>query len=352
MRDCYLPANAVLLDLLKAYKGKFKVAFSITGSALEQFERYAPEVIDSFKALADTGCVEFVGSTYYHSLASLASQSEFRHQVLKHRSKIEELFGQTPKAFCNTELVYSDAIGAEVYEMGFDTILTEGAKNILGWKSPDYVYTCDCEPRMKLLLRNIALSNDVSARFSDRTWSEWPLTAEKYVGWLSACEGDVLNLFMDYDTFGCRHDKASGIMEFLSAFPGQALASGMQFMTPSQASSKLKSVGELPVENAMSWYGEECDVSAWLGNELQQDAFNKLYGMSEKLAIAANPVLWADFGHLQESENLYYMNTRFFSAGETTAYENPYATPYEAFINYMNVLSDFMIRVSNELAEK
>lgn len=352
LRDCYLPANAVLLDTIRKFKGKFKVSFAITGSALEQFERYAPEVIDSFKELAETGCVEFVGATYYHSLASLASQPEFKYQVLKHKEKVEKLFGQTPKAFCNTELVYSDAIGAALYGMGFETILTEGAKNVLGWKSPDYVYSCDIEPRMKLLLRNISLSNDVSSRFSDRQWSEWPLTAEKYVGWLSACEGDVLNLFMDYDNFGSRHDASSGILDFLASLPGQAIDAGMQFVTPTQATSKLKCVGSLPVETAMSWYGEECDVSAWLGNELQQDAFNKLYGLSEKLAIAGDPVLWADFGHLQECENLYYMNTRFFSAGETTAYENPYPTPYEAFINYMNALSDFIIRVNNALAEK
>ena len=350
--NCYLPANTALLEAIRACKGKLKVAFAITGSAIDQFERYAPEIMDSFKALADTGCVEFVGTTYNHSLASLSSESEFRYQVTKHRTAMENLFGYSPKAFCNTELVYSDAIGASLYEMGFETVLTEGANNILGWKSPNYVYSCDTEPRLNLLLRNISLSNDVSSRFSNRAWSEYPLTAEKYCGWLSACDGDVINLFMDYDNFGGKHDKSSGILDFLSDLPGRVLGAGMQFLTPSQTVSKLRSVCTLPVETAMSWYGDECDVSAWLGNELQQEAFNKLYGLAEKLAIAGDPVLWADFGRLQECENLYYMNTRFFSDGEVASYINPYPTPYEAFINYMNVLSDFIIRVNNVLAEK
>ncbi|MCQ2149386.1 MAG: glycoside hydrolase family 57 protein [Bacteroidales bacterium] len=352
IEKCYLPANAILLDLIKACKGKFRIAFTISGSVLEQFERYAPEVIDSFKALCDTGCVELVGTTYNHSLASLASENEFRFQVNRHRDKIKSLFGVTPTTFSNTELIYSDSIGATVYSMGFDTILAEGAKNALGWKSPDYVYNSAVNPELKLLLRNYSLSDDVAGRFSDKSWDAWPLSIQKYTGWVANAEGEVVSLFMDYESFGLRHDKSGGIFDFLSLLPSAFIDAGMEFVTPSQATAGHKGVGPFPVEQPLSWYGAESDVSAWLGNELQQDAFKKLYALAEKLAIVGDDNLWADFGRLQESGNFYYMNTRFFSAGESVDRENPYPTPYEAFINYMNVLSDFSIRVNNSLAEK
>ena len=352
-QKCYLPMNKILLDAIEAHKGSFKVAFSISGTALGQFARYAPEVIDSFKALADTGCVEFLAETYYHSLASLASEAEFRHQVLKHKAAIEQYFGVSPKAFRNTELIYSDAIGYQVYDMGFKTMLTEGAKHIMGWRSPDFVYSCDAQPRLKLLLRNYSLSDDIAFRFSDRNWNEWPLTCDKFLSWMKASDGEILNLFMDYETFGEHQSEDSGIFEFMKQLPETVLADGgFSFVTPSAAAAKLRAVGPLSVPEAISWADEERDVSAWLGNELQQDAFNKLYAQTEKLSILNDATLWEEFGRLQESDHLYYMCTKFFSDGEVHQRFNPYDTPYEAFINYMNVLSDFIIRVDNALAER
>lgn len=350
---CYLPMNALLLDAIKANKGAFKVAFSLSGSAMDQFERYAPEIMESFRALADTGCVEFLSETYYHSLASLADAHEFEHQVKKHKAAIERHFGVSPKSFRNTELIYSDAIGQAVYAQGFKLILTEGARHIMGWKSPNYVYNNDLQPRLKLLLRNYALSDDIAFRFSDRNWGGWPLTAEKYADWLCKAEGDVINLFMDYETFGEHQDASCGIFDFMKALPAAVLAhKELEFETPAKIASKHKSVGNLSVPEPISWADEERDVTAWLGNELQQDAFNKLYGLLEKLNLANLPQLWEDFGHLQESDHLYYMCTKFFSDGEIHKRFNPYETPYEAFINYMNVLSDFIIRVDDAVAEK
>lgn len=350
---CYLPMNALLLDLISANKGAFKVAFSISGSVLEQFDRYAPEVIDSFRKLADTGCVEFLSETYYHSLASLVSESEFKHQVMKHKAAIEHYFGVTPKAFRNTELIYSDAIGQMVYDMGFKTMLTEGAKHVLGWKSPNYVYSCAMAPGLKLLLKNSSLSDDIAFRFSDRTWADWPLTGEKYLAWLkaSAQNDEIVNLFMDYETFG-EHQKAqSGIFDFMKFLPEVVLNDGeFEFVTPSQASKKHRSVGELDVPDPISWADEERDVTAWLGNELQNDAFGKINEQVEKLALLNDEALWSDFGHLQESDHFYYMCTKFFSDGAVHKYFNPYDTPYEAFINYMNVVSDFILRVDDAIS--
>ena len=349
-QKCYLPMNQLLLDVIKQQKGAFKVAFSLSGSVLEQFERYAPEVIDSFRALADTGCVEFLAETYYHSLASLASEAEFSHQVLKHKAQVEQLFGQTPKVFRNTELIYSDSIGKQVYQLGFKTMLTEGARHIMGWKSPDYVYSCAEQPKLKLLLRNYSLSDDIAFRFSDKGWKDWPLTAEKYLSWLKQSEGEIINLFMDYETFGEHQAASSGIFDFMRYLPEAITQDGtFEFVTPSQAARKHKAVAPIDVPQTISWADEERDVTAWLGNELQQDAFNKLYAQTEKLSILNNPTLWEDFGHLQESDHFYYMCTKFFSDGEVHKYFNPYDTPYEAFINYMNVLSDFIIRVNDAL---
>ncbi|MBR4826623.1 MAG: glycoside hydrolase family 57 protein [Bacteroidales bacterium] len=346
-QKCYLPMNELLLQAIKASKGKLKLAFSISGSALEQFDRYAPEVIDSFKALADTGKVEFLCETYYHSLASLASPSEFQHQVLKHKAAVEKYLGVTPVTFRNTELIYSDDIARQVYDLGFKTMLTEGARHIMGWQSANYVYTAASQPKLRLLLRNYGLSDDIAFRFSDHNWSEWPLTAEKFVGWLDEADGEIVNLFMDYETFGEHQAADSGIFEFMKALPKAVLAAGHDFVTPAQAVKNVKAVAPLEVPDAISWADEERDLSAWLGNELQQEAYNKLYSLTEKLALAADPDLWADFGHLQESDHLYYMCTKFFSDGEIHKRFSPYATPFEAFINYMNVLSDFIIRLNN-----
>ena len=352
-QKCYLPMNALLLELIEANKGAFKVAFSISGSVLEQFDRYAPEVIESFRKLAQTGCVEFLSETYYHSLAALASESEFKHQVAKHKAAIEHYFGVTPKAFRNTELIYSDAIGEMVYEMGFKTMLTEGAKHVLGWKSPNFVYSNVNAPGLKLLLKNSSLSDDIAFRFSDRGWQDWPLTGEKYLSWMKAAaqNEDIINLFMDYETFGEHQKASSGIFEFMRALPEVVLADGeFEFVTPSQATKKHRPVGGLDVFDPISWADEERDVTAWLGNELQNDAFNKLNDQTEKLALLGDEALWSDFGHLQESDHFYYMCTKFFSDGAVHKYFNPYDTPYEAFINYMNVLSDFILRVDDAIS--
>ncbi len=352
-QKCYLPMNALLLELIEANKGAFKVAFSISGSVLEQFDRYAPEVIESFRKLAQTGSVEFLSETYYHSLASLASPIEFKNQVLKHKEAIEHYFGVTPKAFRNTELIYSDAIGEMVYDMGFKTMLTEGAKHVLGWKSPNFVYSCAQAKNLKLLLKNSSLSDDIAFRFSGRGWSEWPLTGEKYLSWIktAAQNDEIVNLFMDYETFGEHQKAASGIFDFMKFFPEVVLKDGeFEFVTPSQATKKHRPVAELDVMDPISWADEERDVTAWLGNELQNDAFNKLNDQAEKLALLNDEALWSDFGHLQESDHFYYMCTKFFSDGAVHKYFNPYDTPYEAFINYMNVLSDFILRVDDAIS--
>ena len=353
VRNSYLPMNEILLGLLKEGKGKFKVSFSIPGATLELFERYAPEAIDSFKALVDTGYVEILSETYYHSLASVASQTEFKHQVLKQQDKIKEVFGVVPKTFRNTELIYSDSIGAAIYDMGFKTMLTEGAKQVMGWRNPDYIYSCAKQAGLKLLLRNYSLSDDIAVRFSNTSWDVWPLTAEKYLTWLQGAEGDIVNLFMDYEAFGLFHNAQSGIFDFFKALVKDVLADGtMKFVTPAEAARALKSVGPLEVEDPVSWSSVESDMSVYLGNELQQDAFNKLYELTENLALLNDPVLWADFGHLQESANFYYMCTKFFADGSPMKYASPYDTPYEAFINYMNALSDFIIRVKDAMAVK
>ena len=352
-QECYLPMNERLLQQIEEQKGAFKVAFSITGTALEQFDRYCPEVLDSFKKLAATGCVEFLSETYYHSLSSLASESEFKHQVAKHKDAIEKYFGVTPTTFRNTELIYSDSIANMVGDLGFKTILTEGAKHVLGWQSPNYLYKATTKKNQKLLLRNSGLSDDIAFRFSNKGWENWPLTTDKFVSWLKSGDGEIVNLFMDYETFGEHQAASTGIFDFMKYLPAAVLADGeFEFVTPARAARKHKPVAPLCIPDAISWADEERDTSAWLGNELQNEAFNKLYSLSEKLAILNDAELWSDFGHLQESDHFYYMCTKFFSDGAVHKYFNPYDTPFEAFINYMNVLSDFMLRVDQAFEAK
>jgi len=345
-----LPSNQLLLELINQNKGAFKVAFSISGSLLDQFEKYTPEVIESFKELGKTNCVEFLAETYSHSLVSLISPEEFKAQVVLHSQKIEQLFGQKPKVFRNTELIYSDKIGAMVADMKFNAMLTEGARHILGWKSPDYIYTNAVNPRLKLLLRNFNLSDDIAFRFSNRGWSNWPLTTDKYVTWISNAldKGEVINLFMDYETFGEHQQASTGIFQFLRYLPEAILTqTNFEFCTPSEVSKKHQPVAPLHVPFPISWADEERDTTAWLGNELQNEAFNKLYSVEKRVIESNDPHLISDFRNLQESDHFYYMCTKFFSDGVVHGYFNPYETPYEAFINYMNVLSDFLIRVDN-----
>ncbi|MEG1898761.1 MAG: glycoside hydrolase family 57 protein [Bacteroidales bacterium] len=348
-QKCYLPMNAQMLELIKQYNGQFKICYSISGAALEQFERYAPEVLDSFKELAKTKCVEFLAETYAHSLASLISEDEFILQVKEHAAAIKKHFGVKPVAFRNTELIYSDKIGETVAKMGYHTMLTEGAKHILGWKSPNYVYTNAINPRLRLLLKNFTLSDDIAFRFSDRTNPGWPITSEKYAEWLneSAKNDDVINLFMDYETFGEHQSRATGIFEFMKALPNAVLTkTQLKFRTPSEVTAMHQPVAPLHVPFAISWADEERDTSAWAGNELQNEAFNKLYAVEKGVMESKDATLLSDFRKLQESDHFYYMCTKFFSDGAVHKYFNPYDTPYEAFINYMNVLSDLIIRVN------
>lgn len=348
---CYLPMNALMLELIKKYKGEFRVCYSISGAALDQFAQYAPDVLESFRELAKTKRVEFLAETYAHSLASLISEKEFVQQVKEHAASIKKHLGVQPAAFRNTELIYSDKIGETVAQMGYNVMLTEGAKHILGWKSPNYLYTNAINPRLKLLLKNFNLSDDIAFRFSDRSNPGWPVTSEKYAGWLaeSAQSGDVINLFMDYETFGEHQSRSTGIFEFMRALPEAVLANTpLKFRTPSQVAQLHQPVAPLHVPFAISWADEERDTSAWIGNELQNEAFQKLYSVEKQVMASKDAALIADFRKLQESDHFYYMCTKFFSDGAVHKYFNPYDTPYEAFINYMNVLSDFLIRVNKK----
>lgn len=353
-QQCYLPANKILLEAIKKHKGKFKLAFSLSGIAIEQFELYAPEVINSFKELAQTGCVEFLSETYSHSLVSLKSKELFSEQIKKHDDLIEKHFGKRPTIFRNTELIYSDEIGNTISEMGFNGMLTEGAKHILGWKSPNFVYTNVINPRLKVLMRNFKLSDDISFRFSNRTWSEWPLTTEKFASWILNADQneDVYNIFMDYETFGEHQKSSTGIMSFLQELPNAILKTkSLQFGTPSEIIEKIQPVSPVHVLHPISWADEERDLSAWLGNDLQEEAFNKLYSLQARVEKCNDTEILRDWQYLQISDHFYYMCTKFFSDGEVHKYFNPYESPYEAFMNYMNVLSDFSLRLDSIVPE-
>jgi alpha-amylase len=296
--------------------------------------------------------VEFLSETYAHSLSSLHGGEEFKRQVQAHREQINSHFGQDPKVFRNTELIYSDDIGAMVAEMGFKAMLTEGAKHVLGWKSPNYLYCNAINPKLKLLLKNFKLSDDIAFRFSNKGWVEYPLTAEKFVGWLNQVpkKEEVINLFMDYETFGEHQWKETGIFDFLAALPGIVFKnSTFSFSTPSEVAENLQVISAANVPHPISWADEERDLTAWLGNEMQQEAFNKLYSLSDKVYAVEDKDIKQDFTYLQVSDHFYYMSTKFFSDGEVHSYFNPYHTPYDAFINYMNILSDFEIRVNAAL---
>ncbi|RUA27985.1 MAG: alpha-amylase [Bacteroidetes bacterium] len=352
---CYLPMNQLLLDAIKEFGSMFKVSFSISGTALDQFEQYTPDVIDSFKRLAETGCVEFLSETYTHSLSALKSKDEFTKQVNEHQAKIMELFGVKPTTFRNTELIYSDGIGAMVADMGFETMLTEGAKHILGWKSPNYMYANAINPKLKLLLKNFQLSDDIAFRFSQQSWESWPLTTEKFVGWLNQIDEkeEVVNLFMDYETFGEHQWPETGIFDFMRALPERVLSNtNFTFNTPSELSKHLQPVSAIHVPYPISWADEERDLTAWLGNELQDEAFDQLYKLEDRVKQCDDAKIQKDWEYLQTSDHFYYMCTKFFSDGDVHMYFNPYGTPYEAFINYMNVLSDFIIRIDDCLANK
>jgi alpha-amylase len=351
---CYLPANQTILQMINDTKGKFKVAYSISGVALEQMELYVPEVIDSFKELARTGCVEFLAETYAHSLSSLEEDSdEFELQVKKHAEKVQSLFGMKPRVFRNTELIYSDEIGDRVAALGFKGIITEGAKHILGWKSPNYVYCSASNPRLNILFKNFKLSDDITFRFSDWGWDQFPLTADKFMDWIAETPESekIVNLFMNYETFGELQSVQTGIFEFLKALPHFAEQKGITFVTPSEILDKLKPVDQISILFPISWADEERDVSAWLGNELQKEAFRKVYEIGERVRLSRDRRLMQDWYYLQTSDHFYYMSTKHFSDGAVHRHYSPYDSPYEAFMNYMNVLGDFIDRVNSQFPE-
>ncbi|PLX10164.1 MAG: alpha-amylase [Marinilabiliales bacterium] len=344
----YLPMNKLLLELIKEYGSAFKVSFSISGTAIDQFEEYAPEVLESFKRLADTGNVEFLAETYAHSLSALRSKDEFLRQVKMHTKKIEQHFGQKPTTFRNTELVYSDKIGEMVAEMGYKVMLTEGAKHVLGWRSPNYMYANAIRPELKLLLKNFRLSDDIAFRFSEQSWSDFPLTTEKFVDWLDKTDKkeETINLFMDYETFGEHQWAETGIFDFMKSLPKRVFShTNFSFATPAELGAKLQAVSPINVPNEISWADEERDITAWLGIDLQEEAFDKLYELEKKVKHCQDPQIQKDWLYLQTSDHFYYMCTKWFSDGDVHKYFNPYSSPYDAFINYMNVLSDFIIRV-------
>jgi alpha-amylase len=348
---CYLPTNELLYSLLKEYNGQFKVSFSLTGIFLDQLELYAPEVITSFRKLADTGHVEFLSETYSHSLAALGSTEEFVSQVNLHKARIQSLFGLTPTVFRNTELVYSDQVGELVAKMGYRAMLAEGARHVLGWKSPNFIYYNVLDPRLKVLLRNYKLSDDIAFRFSNRSWSEWPLKADTYLRWLKGTPAneDFINLFMDYETFGEHQPVESGIHQFLEHLI-RTIAGDEEtgFALPGEIAETHQAVGPLSVPYPSSWADEERDLSAWLGNEMQKEAFNKLNSLRKLVIQADDQDLTRDWCCLQASDHLYYMSTKFFADQSVHNYFNPYNSPYDAFINYMNVLSDFIIRLEKK----
>ncbi len=328
----------------------FRCALSITGTALEQFELYVPEFIDLLKKLAATGRVEFLAETYAHSLSSLSDPEEFVAQVKMHDDKINDLFGVRPKVFRNTELIYCDEMAPMILDMGYKGVITEGAKHILGWKSPDYVYSAASAPKLKILLKNSKLSDDISFRFSNTDWDAYPLTADKYMDWIASTPQDeqIINLFMNLETFGEMQPRETGIFQFLEALPHFAAERGIDFWTPTEAVTKLKAVGELSILHPISWADEARDTSAWLGNKLQQEAFDKLYSVSERVRLCDDRRLKQDWNYLQASDHFYYMSTKHMADGAVHSHFSPYETPFQAFTNYMNVLADFIVRVEEQ----
>ncbi len=353
-RKCYLPMNALLLRLIRRHEGAFKVAFSLSGTALDQFELYAPEVVESFRELVGTGCVELLSETWAHSLACRFSREEFKEQIRLHDRRIEALFGVRPRVFRNTELVYNNELAALVEGMGYAAVLAEGADQVLGRRSPNFVYQPAGCLELKLLLKNYRLSDDIAFRFSDPNWSEHPLTAEKFASWIHAVNGagEVINLFMDYETFGEHHWASSGIFDFMEALPGRILAHpDFGFVTPSEAAENGSPMARLDVPEYVSWADVERDLTAWLGNDMQRDAVEMLYRLEPKVKAVHNAEILQTWRRLQTSDHLYYMCTKWFADGDVHTYFNPYSSPYDAYINYMNILADFELTLNEMLFE-
>ena len=342
----YVPALNTLIKMAQENAGFFKVALSLSGCAVEQLENHAPHVIELLQKLNDTGCVEFLAEPYSHGLSSLANEESFKEESLRMCRKVKELFGQTPKVFRNSSLIYSDEIGALVASMGFKGMLTEGAKHVLGWKSPHFVYHCNQNPHLKLLLRDYKLSDDISLRFNNSDWSGYPLFADNYVDWIAAMpeEEQVINIFMELSALGIYQPLSSNILEFLNAIPACAKARGITFSTPSEVISKFKSVDALNVPYPMSWTDEERNTSSWLGNVMQREAFEKLYSVADRVRICNDRKIKQDWDYLQASNNFRFMDTK---QTKVSMYRGIYDSPYDAFTNYMNIVGDFINRVNN-----
>lgn len=344
--NSYVPALNALIEMAERYGNYFKCAISLSGCAIEQLENHAPQVIELLQKLNDTGCVEFLAEPYSHGFSSLANPECFKEEVTRLCKKVKSLFGHEPKIFRNSCLIYSDEIGELVASMGFKGMLAEGAKQVLGWKSPHFVYNCNRNPKLKLLLRDYSLSEDISYRFNDSSWNEYPLFADRYADWIAQLpeEDQVINLFMELCALGIFQPLSSNILEFMKALPEQLRQRGIVFSTPSEICSKIKSSGDLNVEYPISWVDEERDLSPWLGNVMQREAFEKLYSIADRVRIAGDRRLKQDWDYLQASNNLRFMSTKANSYG---GYRGIYSSPYDAFTNYMNILGDFISRVNN-----
>jgi alpha-amylase len=345
---CYLPANRTLLEAIRIHAGRFRVAYSISGTVLEQFQQFVPEVLETLRQLNATGCVEFLAETYHHTLSFLYSREEFRAQVEQHRALIKELFEQDPRVFRNTELIYNNDLAHFVAHMGFDGILAEGADQVLGYRSPNFVYRPPHTPDLRLLLRNYRLTDDIAFRFSNRAWEQWPLTAEKFARWINQINGNgfLCNLFMDYETFGEHQWADSGIFDFLRHLPGEVLKHpDNNFLTPSQAIDTYEPAGEIDVPHMISWADTERDLSAWLGNAMQSNALHELYKLEGALKEKGDVDLLTDWRRLQSSDHFYYMCTKHWADGEVHRNLSPYESPYDSYINFMNVLDNVQSRL-------
>ena len=349
----YLPMCDTLLEMIKESNGSFKCSISVSGTALEQLQQYVPECIDKLRALAQTGCVEFLSTTFSHSLASLEDPEEFIREVKLENDLITNTLGIKPKTFANTELIYDDDIAMLISSMGFKSCLTAGAKHVLGWKSPNYVYKAATAPSLKLLLTNDKLSDDIARNFNNPAWPEYPLNADTYMDWIAALpeEEQVVNLYFSMDTFGSFLPANTGIFQFMRALPRFAAERNIVFTTPSEVTAKMKAVGELSVPYPISDIDEARDVSAWKGNDLQREALSKLYGVAERVSLCTDRRLKQDWEYLQSSDHFYYMSTKNMADGASHAAFSPYDSPFAAFTNYMNVLADFLVRVEEQYPE-
>ena len=341
----YMPALTAIGEMIKEHGQYFKVAFSLSGTGLEQLEFHAPQVIAKLQELNQTGCVEFLAEPFSHGLSSLANEETFALDIKKQTAKIEELFGKKPTVARNSSLIYSDDIGAQIAAMGFKGMLTEGAKHVLGWKSPHYVYNCAMAPNLKLLLRDVELSDDISLRFNNSEWEGYPLFADDYINRIARLpeEEQIINIFMELSALGIAQPLSSNILDFLKALPACAKAKGITFSTPTEICMKVKSMGALNVPDTLSWVDEERDVSCWLGNAMQREAFNKLYSVADRLRIADDPRINQDWDYLQASNNFRFMTTKPSNVGLDRGI---YSGPFDAFTNYMNILGDFINRVN------